>query len=112
MCVYTHTHTHTHTLPRYNESTHNYFSVVMNPPTMQETQVQFLIQEDPLEKEMATHCSILTWRIPMDRGAWQATVHGVTKSLCIYIQTIELPLSSPGNLPIPDMKLVSLASPA
>ena len=31
--------------------------------------------EDPLEKEMATHSSILAWRIPMDRGTWQATVH-------------------------------------
>ena len=29
---------------------------------------------------MATHSSILSWRIPMDRGAWQATVHGVAKS--------------------------------
>jgi len=29
---------------------------------------------------MATHCSILAWRIPMDRGAWWATVHGVSKS--------------------------------
>ena len=36
--------------------------------------------EDPLEKEMATHCSILAWRILVDRGAWRATVHGVTKS--------------------------------
>ena len=36
--------------------------------------------EDPLEKEMATHSNILTWRIPMDRGAWQATAHGITKS--------------------------------
>ena len=34
--------------------------------------------EDPLEKGMATHSSILAWRIPMDRGAWWATVHGVT----------------------------------
>ena len=33
-----------------------------------------------LEKEMATHSSILAWRIPMDRGAWQARVHGVAKS--------------------------------
>ena len=31
---------------------------------MQETQVQSLVQEDPLEKGMATHCSILAWRIP------------------------------------------------
>ena len=35
--------------------------------------------EDPLEEGMATHFSILAWRIPMDRKAWQATVHGVTK---------------------------------
>ena len=42
-----------------------------------ETRVWFLGQEDPLEEGMATHSSILTWRIPMDRGAWQATVHGV-----------------------------------
>ena len=35
-----------------------------NPPAMQETQVQSLSQEDPLEKEMATHSSILTWKIP------------------------------------------------
>ena len=46
---------------------------------MQETWVQFLGQEDPLEKEMATHSSILSWRILMDRGAWQATVHGVAR---------------------------------
>ena len=43
---------------------------------MQETQVQSLGQEDPLEKGMATDSSILAWRIPMDRGAWWATVHG------------------------------------
>ena len=36
--------------------------------------------EDPLEEEMATHSSILAWRIPMDRGAWRATVQGVAKS--------------------------------
>ena len=33
-----------------------------------------------LEKGMATHSSILPWRIPMDRGAWWAAVHGVAKS--------------------------------
>ena len=47
---------------------------------MQETWVQFLSQDDPLEKGMATHSSIFAWRIPMTRGAWQAVVHGVTKS--------------------------------
>ena len=35
---------------------------------------------DPLEEGMETHSSVLAWRIPMDRGAWRATVHGVTKS--------------------------------
>ena len=38
-------------------------------------------QEDPLEKDMATHSSIIAWRIPMDRGTWQATIHRVAKSL-------------------------------
>jgi len=36
-------------------------------------------RKDPLEKEMATHSSILAWRIPMDRGAWWATIHGITR---------------------------------
>ena len=51
-----------------------------NPPTMQETWVPFLGWEDPLEKGMATHSSILAWRIPMNRGAWQATVRGAAES--------------------------------
>ena len=45
-----------------------------------ETLVRFLGWEDPLEKGMATHSSILAWRIPMDGGAWRGPVHGVTKS--------------------------------
>ena len=45
-----------------------------------ENWVQSLGREDPLEKGMATHSSVLAWRIPMERGAWQATVHGVAKS--------------------------------
>ena len=53
---------------------------VKNLPTMQETWVQSLGWEDPLEEGMATHSSILAWRIPMDRGTWWATVHGVTKN--------------------------------
>ena len=47
---------------------------------MQETQIQSLGWEDPLEKEMATHSNSLAWENPMERGAWQATVHGVAKS--------------------------------
>ena len=39
-------------------------SVVKNPPAKQETQVQSLGQEGPLEKEMATHSRILAWEIP------------------------------------------------
>ena len=53
--------------------------MVKNPPATQETQVQSLGWKDPLEKGMATHSNFLAWRIPMDRGAWQAIVHGVTK---------------------------------
>ena len=53
---------------------------VKNLPAMQENWVWSLGQEDPLEKGRATHSSILAWRIPMDRGAWWATVHGVAKS--------------------------------
>ena len=45
-----------------------------------ELRVQPLSQKDPLADGMETHSSTLAWRIPMGRGAWQATVHGVTKS--------------------------------
>jgi len=54
--------------------------MVKNPPAIWETWVQSLGWEDPLEEGMATHSSILAWRIPTDRGAWQATVHSVEKS--------------------------------
>ena len=83
--IYVHTCTHTHT--------HIYIYIcillyilaslvtqkVMNPPPMQETWVQSLGWQDPLEKGTATHSSILAWRIPMDRGASWATVHGGQK---------------------------------
>ena len=51
-----------------------------NLPAIQETWVQSLDWEDPLEEGMAAHSGILAWRIPMDRGTWQTTVHEVTKS--------------------------------
>ena len=51
-------------------------SVVKNLPAKQEARVQSPGQEDPLEKKMATHSSILAWEIP----ALRATVHRVAKS--------------------------------
>ena len=54
--------------------------MVKNLPAMQEAQVWSLGQEDPLEKGMATHSSILAWRIPWAEEPGQATVHGVAKS--------------------------------
>ena len=53
--------------------------MVKNPHAMQETQVQSLDLEDPLEKKMATHSSILAWKNPMEGEAWWATVHGVAR---------------------------------
>ena len=51
--------------------------VVKNPPAMQETQVQSLGGEDPLEKEMATQSSILAWKTPWteEPGGLQSTGH-------------------------------------
>ena len=49
---------------------------VKNLPVMQETRVQYLGQEDPLEKRMATHSSILAWRIP-----WTEEPGGVLQSM-------------------------------
>ena len=54
--------------------------MVKNVPPMWETWVRSLGWEDPLEESMATHSNILAWRIPMDRGAWWATVQGVSKN--------------------------------
>ena len=47
---------------------------------MEETCIRSLGWEDPLEESMATHSSTLAWRIPMGRGAWLATIQGLTKS--------------------------------
>ena len=54
--------------------------MVKNLPAMQETWVQSLGWEDPLEKEMATQLQYSCLENPVDREAWQATVHGVAKS--------------------------------
>ena len=55
-------------------------SVVKNSPAMQDTQVWSLAWKDALEKEIATHSSILAWKSPMDRGVWQAIVLDITTS--------------------------------
>ena len=54
--------------------------MVKKLPAKQETWFCFLGWKDPLEKEMATHSSILAWKNPMDQGAWQAVADGVTES--------------------------------
>ena len=53
---------------------------VKNLPSILEARVQSLGWNYPMEEGMTTHSSILAWRIPMDRGAWWATVHVVAKS--------------------------------
>ena len=53
--------------------------LVKNWPAVQDTQVWFLGREDPLEKEMATHSSILAWRILWTEQPGQATVHGIVR---------------------------------
>ena len=50
--------------------------IVKNLPTVRETQVQSLGQEDALEKRMATHSNILAWKIPWTEEPGRATVHG------------------------------------
>ena len=54
--------------------------MVKNTPAVWGTWVRSLGQEYPLEEKMATRSSIPAWRIPMDRGASWATVHGIAKS--------------------------------
>ena len=54
--------------------------LVKNLPAMWESSVRSLHWKDPLEEDMATHSIIVAWRVPTDRGAWQATVHGFAES--------------------------------
>ena len=62
----------------------NYYALVVQKvkdmPAMQETWARSLGEEDPLENRMATHSQYSCLENPMDRGAWRAAVHGVTKS--------------------------------
>ena len=85
---------------------------------MQKTQVQLLGQEDPLEKQMATHSSNFAWDDPMDRGGWQATVHEAAMTEHAHMPPASTPwgnnlhilyryepqryfVKSPGNSPFP-----------
>ena len=54
--------------------------LLKNVPAVQETWVLFLCWEDPLEKEIATHSSILAWEIPWTEEPGRTTVHGAAKS--------------------------------
>ena len=60
---------------------------------MWETCIGSLGWEDTLEEGAATHSTFLAWRIPIDRGAWQAIVHGVTKSMTQSFQEPPAPAS-------------------
>ena len=53
---------------------------IQNLTAVEETGVRSLGQEDPLEKEMANHSSILAWKIPWTEEPGGAAVHGITKS--------------------------------
>ena len=66
--------------------------MVKNLPAVWETWVQSVGWEDPLEAGMATHSSVLSWRIPMDRGACWATVHSVAKQILSHWTIRELPI--------------------
>ena len=57
--------------------------MVKNMPAMQESQVQFLGQEDPLEKEMEIYSSSLAWKIPWTQRSLRLIVHRVAKELDI-----------------------------
>ena len=65
-CICTHIPYHGASLMAQQRMSH-----VKNLPAVHETRVRSRGREDPLEEAIATHSSILAWRIPMDRGAWQ-----------------------------------------
>jgi len=65
---------------RYSRYTGFPVSLAGKESTCTEGDLVSLDWEDPLEEGMATHSSILAWTVLVDRGGWQATVHGVTKS--------------------------------
>ena len=82
--------------------------MVKNLPAMQETQVQSLGQENPLEKGMATHSSILAWRIPWTEEPGRLQSMGFPRPE----YWSGLPFLSPGDLSDPGIKPKSPVSPA
>ena len=67
--------------------------MVKNLPVMQETQVQSLGQEDPLEKGMATHSNTLAWRIPWTEAGyspWGGKESDMTKQLTLYRSKLKI----------------------
>ena len=78
-------------------------SVIKNLPAVQEMQVQSLGQEDPLEKEMATHSGILTWEIPWSIAHQAPLSMGFPRQEYWHGQ----PFSSPGDLPDPGIEPAS-----
>ena len=85
--------------------------MVKNLPTMWETWVWPLAWEGPLEEGMATHFSILSWRIPTDRGAWRPTVQEVAESdMTEWLSTAQwLPLTLVESEREPPSSLFSLS---
>ena len=65
--------------------------MVKNLLAIWETWVWSLGREDPLEEGMATHSSILAWRIPMDRGAWRATGGRQESDMTEWLSTAQRP---------------------
>ena len=79
-CLHTHTHTHTHTHIYIHRASQRFSGKESVCEAGASGDAYSIPGEDPLEEDIATHSSILSWRIPMDRGAWWATVHEVTKT--------------------------------
>ena len=71
--------------------------MVKNPPAMQKTRVHSLGQEDPLEKGIGKPLQYSCLENPMDRGAPQATVHGITKNQT-QLKQLSLSVSSDGEI--------------
>ena len=86
-------------------------SVVKKPSAIKKMQVQSLGQKDPLEKEMLSDFSILVRKNPMDRGAWQATVHRAPKELdttehaCTHIPTTVTQATRAALFPYPALSV-------